>query len=136
MVFDNLTPEQLREIVRHMADDIGARLRSRNIVLIMTDRALDAVVQIVRTRPSGGNPLPLSHSVNMPNAQVILTLGPVLMLILTLMLGLTLLLQLLLALWLTLMLTLMLILSTINPSSPSLRLHSSRGRLSHAAPHH
>ena len=48
VVFDNLTPEQLREIVRHMANDIGSRLRSRNIVLVMTDRALDAVVQIVR----------------------------------------------------------------------------------------
>ena len=41
-----LTPVQLREIVRHMAQEIGARLRSRNITLVMTDRALDAVVQI------------------------------------------------------------------------------------------
>ena len=51
MVFDNLNTQQLREIVRHMADDIGTRLRSRNIVLVMTDRALDAVVQIVRACP-------------------------------------------------------------------------------------
>ena len=53
VIFDNLTPVQLREIVRHMAEEIGTRLRSRNITLIMTDRALDAVVHIVRTPPTG-----------------------------------------------------------------------------------
>ncbi len=48
VTFDNLTPVQLREIVRNMAQEIGTRLRSRNITLVMTDRALDAVVHIVR----------------------------------------------------------------------------------------
>ena len=51
VTFDNLTPVQLREIVRNMAKEIGSRLRSRNITLVMTDRALDAVVQIVRYLP-------------------------------------------------------------------------------------